>query len=148
MASSEKRDNGMDEKGNILFRLKFITKSCRSENIGDRFYLPGGNRYQSLSPEDQFARTAFSLYHKAFIEQICIEFKDYKWDGSQKEKCSEIKSEQIEVPPDFISLPKDTQAAGIIERGGILNPFSTSGGAGRGQDYGSYPCLLPGTDLC
>ncbi len=144
MKENEREDRGMDKDGNILFRIRFKTERCKNIEVNEDLFIPSTSKdYEKISPKDGYFDIRGSGYELADITEICIEFKDYKYDGRNKKFCEKTQPETTEIPPDFVSMPTGTRGGGMIQRGGKLSSFTNAGE----QTTNKCPAFAP-LDMC
>ncbi len=156
MDSGDRKKAGLDEKGNLIFRIVLDSKPCTDTKltIPEEYKLAK----QVLAPmeKSQAIKTvAYSGYDLALIEKVCISFDDYKpkdksWDlNNGRKKCADVKVEKVTTPQDFIMLPKGTNTFGTsTDSLGNVNTFANQGGTPTSNADFNCPAFLAGTPDC
>lgn len=125
MSRSERKRLGLDEfEGNISYRIIMKGKACSSYDLPSSYKMPSP-RYFNLGPGQEHNYN-FAYYDLAYMDKICIEFKDWKYNGKDKnypKNCDkEIKISSLKAEADFVYLPEGTTAAGTLP--GIFGPLT------------------------
>ncbi len=142
---------GIDKNnGSIYYRV--IMKGTGCSDTSSEYTLPSEDSYYQITAgtaDDQ--RLAY--YDLVFIENLCIEFKDWKYNGDDltyPKNCKKpVNSDAQQAPANFPFLPEGTTSAVSQTTSGGFTPISGTGSeptAGRASS--GCPPALVGSPLC
>ncbi len=127
MRDYEKEDNGLNEDGNITYRIELIGDGCSTPEVSNGYNMPYPDFYK-LEPGG-IASVTWSYYDLAKIDSICIRFDKWKYDGENNGWCEElaVESESSQTVGVFGNFDEGTTAVQSSSGG-----FTASGGEATG----------------
>ena len=142
---------GIDkENGSIYYRVIMKGKGC--SDTDSEYTFPSDDSYFQI-PAGAIDDQRLAYYDLAFIENICIEFKDWKYNNNDltyPPNCrKQVKSKPMQAPADFTFLPEGTTAARSATVSGGFTPITGTGSAPTtGRSESGCPKALEGSALC